>query len=89
VSVWTTGLVSVRVDNEVGAARTTQKKTVVCRPLKIAQDELHGRQMGLPRVVHVQTDLLHDVGDVGPCECQILESSCNAPELRAVLNGRP
>jgi hypothetical protein len=66
-----------------------QKKTVVWRPLKIAQDALHGRQMGLSRVVHVQTDLLHGVGDVGPCECQVLESSCNAPELRVVLNGRP
>jgi hypothetical protein len=30
-----------------------QKKTVGWRPLKIAQDVLHGRQMGLPRVVHV------------------------------------
>jgi hypothetical protein len=66
-----------------------QKKTVVWRPLKIAQDALHGRQMGLPRVVHVPTDLLHGVGDVGLCECQVLESSCNAPELRGVLNGRP
>jgi hypothetical protein len=37
----------------------------------------------------VQSDLLHDVGDVGPCECQVLESSYNAPELRGVLNGRP
>jgi hypothetical protein len=39
--------------------------------------------------MHVQTDLLHGVGDVGPCECQVLESSCNASELRGVLNGRP
>jgi hypothetical protein len=45
--------------------------------------------MGLPRVVHVQTDLLHDVGDVRPCECQVLESFCNAPKLRGILNGRP
>jgi hypothetical protein len=37
----------------------------------------------------VQIDLLHDVGDVGLYECQLLESSCNAPELRDVLNGRP
>jgi hypothetical protein len=37
----------------------------------------------------VQTDLLHGVGDVGPGECQVLESSCNAPELRGILNGRP
>jgi hypothetical protein len=88
-SVWTTGSVSVRVDDEVRVARTMQKKTVVWRPLKISQDALHGCQIGLLRVVHVQTDLLHGVGDVGPCECQVLKSSCNAPELRDVLNGRP
>jgi hypothetical protein len=45
--------------------------------------------MGLPRVMHVQIDLLHDIGDVRLCECQVLESSCNASELRDVLNGRP
>jgi hypothetical protein len=38
--------------------------------------------------MHVQTDLLHGVGDVGPCECQVLESSYNALQLRGVLNGR-
>jgi hypothetical protein len=37
----------------------------------------------------MQTDLLHDVGDVGLCEGQVLGSSCNALELRGVLNGRP
>jgi hypothetical protein len=66
-----------------------QKKIIAWRPLKIVQDALHGRQMGLPRVVDVQTDLLHGVGDVRLCKYQILESSCNAPELRGVLNGRP
>jgi hypothetical protein len=69
MSVWTTGPVSVRVDDKVRAARTTQKNTVVRRPLKVAQDTLYGRQMGLPRVMDVQTDLLHSIGDVGPCEC--------------------
>jgi hypothetical protein len=89
VTVGTTGPVSVHVDDEVRAARPTQKKTVVWRPLKLAQDALHGHQMGLLRVMHVQTDLLHSVGDVRSCECQVLESTCNAPELRGVLNGRP
>jgi hypothetical protein len=88
-NVWITCPISVLVDDKVRAARTTQKKTVVLRPLKIAQDLLYGRQMGLPTVVHVQTGLLHGVGDVGPCECQVLKSSYNAPKLRGVLNGRP
>jgi hypothetical protein len=56
--------------------------------MKIAQDALHGRQVGLPRVMHVQTDLLHDISDVGLCECQVLEGSDNASELRGVRNRR-
>jgi hypothetical protein len=32
--------------------------------------------------------MLHGTSDVGPCECQVLESSCNALKLRGVLNGR-
>jgi hypothetical protein len=56
--------------------------------MKIAQDALHGRQVGLPRVMHVQTDLLHDISDIGPCECQVLEGSDNASELRGVRNRR-
>jgi hypothetical protein len=52
------------------------------RPLKVAQDVLHGHQMGLSRVMHVQTDLMYDVCDVRPTEHQVLESSCDAPKLR-------
>jgi hypothetical protein len=48
------------------------KKTVIWCPLKVAQDALHSRQMGLPRVMHVQTKLLYDVGDVRLSERQVL-----------------
>jgi hypothetical protein len=37
----------------------------------------------------MQTDLLHNIGDVGPCEGQVLESPCNAPKQGSVLNRRP
>jgi hypothetical protein len=67
----------------------THKKIVVQRPLKVAQDALYGHQMGLPRVVHSQTYLLHGVGDVRTCEGQVLESPCNALKLEGVLNRRP
>jgi hypothetical protein len=36
----------------------------------------------------VQADLLHDISDVGSYECQVLEGSGNAPELRGVRNKR-
>jgi hypothetical protein len=66
-----------------------QQQAEVRRPTKIAQDALHVHQVGLLRVVHVQTDLLHGISDVRPCECQVLEGSSNAPELRDVQNRRP
>jgi hypothetical protein len=37
----------------------------------------------------MQTDLLHDIGDVGPCEGQVLENSYNTSKLRSLLNRRP
>jgi hypothetical protein len=37
----------------------------------------------------MQTDLLHDVDDVGSCEGQVLESPSNALKLGSVLNRRP
>jgi hypothetical protein len=49
----------------------------------------HGRQVGLPRVVHVQADLLQGISDVGPCECQVQEGSDNTPKLRGVRDRRP
>jgi hypothetical protein len=37
----------------------------------------------------MQTDLLHGISDIGPCERQVLEGSDNALELRGVRNKRP
>jgi hypothetical protein len=45
--------------------------------------------MRLTRVVHMQTDLLHGIGDVRLCEGRVLESPYNAPKLGGVLNKRP
>jgi hypothetical protein len=81
--------VDVGVDDQVGAGRGAQQQAEVGRPTKIAQDALHGRQMGLPRVVHVQADLLHGISDVRTCERQVLEGSGNTPKLRGVHNRRP
>jgi hypothetical protein len=38
--------------------------------------------------VHIQTDLLHGIGDVGPCEGQVLQRPGDAPELRGIPNPR-
>jgi hypothetical protein len=89
MSVWAASPIGVGVDDQVRAGQAAQQQAEVRRPTKIAQDALHGRQVGLPRVMHVQTDLLHSISDVGPCEHQILDGSDNAPELKGVRNKRP
>jgi hypothetical protein len=39
--------------------------------------------------MHMEADLLDDVGDVGASECQILECPNEAPELSWISNRRP
>jgi hypothetical protein len=88
-SVWTSNPVSVGVDDEVRAGRAAQKDNVIRHPLEVAQDALHGRQMRLPRVVNVQTNLLYGVGDVGPSEREVLQGACDAPKLGGILDRQP
>jgi hypothetical protein len=67
----------------------TQEETVGQRPMEVAQDALYSHQMGLPWIMHMQIDLLNDIGDVGPCEGEVLESSYNALKLGSIQNRRP
>jgi hypothetical protein len=53
MSVRVASPVDVGVDDQVEAGRAVQQQAEVRRPTKIVQDALHGRQVGLPRVVHV------------------------------------
>jgi hypothetical protein len=39
--------------------------------------------------MHVETDLLDGVGDVGAGECQVLEGPGEAPEVSRISNRRP
>jgi hypothetical protein len=89
MSVQTSSPVSVGVGNEVGAGRAAQMETVIRRPLEVAHDALHGRQMRLPRVVHVQTNLLYGVDDIRPSERQVLQGVCDTPKLGSILDRWP
>jgi hypothetical protein len=44
--------------------------------------------MGLPWIMHVETDLLDNVGDVGAGERQVLEGPSEAPEVSRISNRR-
>jgi hypothetical protein len=39
--------------------------------------------------MHVQTNMLYGVGDVGPSERQVLQGTYDAPELGGILDRQP
>jgi hypothetical protein len=51
-----------------------KKQAEVEGALEVPKDALHGREMGLTRVMHVEAHLLDRVGNVGPGEGGVLES---------------
>jgi hypothetical protein len=53
------------------------------------QSALHGGEVGLPWIMHVEADLLDVVGDVGAGEHQVLEGPSEAPEVNWINNRRP
>jgi hypothetical protein len=53
------------------------------------KDALHGREMGLTRVIHVEAHLLDRVGNVGPDEGEVLESPSQAAIGSRVADGGP
>jgi hypothetical protein len=44
--------------------------------------------MGLPWIMHVEANLLDDVGDVGASERQVLEGPDETPEVSRINNRR-
>jgi hypothetical protein len=74
VSVRTTGPVSISVDDEVRRRGAVKKQAVVEGALEVPKDVLHGSEMGLTRVVHVEAHLLDHIGNVGPDEGEVLEN---------------
>jgi hypothetical protein len=62
---------------------------VVEGALEVPKDTLRIREMGLPRVVHVETHLLDRVGNVGPSEGEVLESPSQVAVGSRVTDGGP
>jgi hypothetical protein len=57
--------------------------------LQLTQTVLHHDEVGLPRVIHVEADLLDGVGDVEVDEHQVLEDTNEVPKLSRINNRRP
>ena len=64
-------------------------KTKIQSSLEIPQDVLHGAEVGLPRVMHVKTDLLNGIGNIWAGESEILEGPSYAVIMGGVRHGGP
>jgi hypothetical protein len=53
------------------------------------QNALHGGEVGLPEIMHVEANLLDGVGDVGAGEHQVLEGPIEAPKVSRISNRWP
>jgi hypothetical protein len=56
--------------------------------LKVAKNPLGSSKVNFPRIMYVKADLLHGVGDVRPCESQVLEGAHKAAVGCGISNSR-
>jgi hypothetical protein len=89
VSVKTTSPVNISIYDEVRCRGAVKKQAMVGSALDVPKDALHGREMGLTGVVHVEAHLLDRVGNVKPSEGEVLESPSQAAVGSQVTNRAP
>jgi hypothetical protein len=63
-----------------------EKQPVVDGAPKVAKEAVESREVRLSGVVHMETDLLHGVGDVRPSEGEVLKGTDKAPVPGGVLD---
>lgn len=74
-SVRTTRPISIRVNSEGVWNSSREKKPMIKSVLKRPKNTLYQSQMRFPRIMHIETNLLHRVGNVRTGERQILQGS--------------
>jgi len=75
-SIRATSSVSIRVDHQIIQGRRLKVKTQVQGTPNVPKNALESSKVRLSRIMHVETDLLHGIGNVRSCEGQILQSTC-------------
>jgi hypothetical protein len=63
-----------------------KKQPVVDGAPEVAEEALESRGVGLLGVVHMETDLLHSIGDVRPGEGEVLKGTGKTPIPGGVLD---
>lgn len=73
------GPVKVSVDNQLVCGGTSEKKPMIDSIVKVPEDPLDSGEVRLPRIMHVKTNLLNNICDVGPSEGEVPKSTGKAP----------
>jgi len=71
--VWTTNPVSVGVGCQLGCGGGSQEQSHVQSTTNVPEDALQSDEVRLPRIMHVEANLLNSVGNIWSGEGQILE----------------
>ena len=68
MGVGAAGPVGIGVHDELSWSRSGNDQTMTDSALKVAKNLLGSNKMNFPGIMHVQTDLLNGIRDVGPGE---------------------
>jgi hypothetical protein len=89
MSILTTGLVNVSVDDEVRRRGMVEKQIMVKGALEFVEYAVHGCEIGLMGIMHVEAHLLDRIGYVSPDEGEVIESPSEAMVRSCVTNEPP
>jgi len=64
----------------------SQKQYHVQSTTDVPEYALQSYQMRLPRIMHIEADLLNGIGNIWSGQSQIMESTSKAPEGCSILN---
>ena len=63
-----------------------KKQPIVDGAAEVAEEALESSQVGLLRIMHVETDLLHGICDVRPDESEVLKCTSKTPVRSGVCH---
>ena len=73
------GPVSVGVDHQLSREGAVKYQAEVHSATDVPEETLQRSKVGLPGIMHVETDLLNSVGEVRPGEGEVLQSAGQTP----------
>ena len=78
--------ISIRIDDQHVLCGGTKYQEQIEGPANVAKNPLESTQVWFPWIVHVETNLLDDIGNVWTSEGQILKRTSQTTKVSGILN---